>query len=79
MDFFCRLLEDIANVEKIANLKARVSMLECERERERLSALESSKANYKSEEVMHRIQQLEVALQQAHEDYKILSNGALKC
>jgi hypothetical protein len=68
------LAEEAANVERIANLKARVSMLECERERERVSALEASKVYDKSDEMMRRIQQLELALQQAHEDYKILSN-----
>ena len=73
----CRLVEEAANMERIANLKARVSMLECERERERVSALEASKAYDKSDEMMKRIQQLELALQQAHEDYKILSNGVV--
>ncbi|KAG0571852.1 hypothetical protein KC19_VG048400, partial [Ceratodon purpureus] len=69
-----RLAEEAANKERIANLKARVSMLECERERERVAALQASKVHDKNEEMMQRIQQLESALQQAHEDYKILSN-----
>lgn len=50
-------------------------MLECEREKERIAALEGAKTNDRSDEMMRRIQLLESALQQAHEDYKILSQG----
>lgn len=61
-------------MEKIANLKARVSMLECERERERVCLLEAAKKHDKSDEMLQRIQQLEMAIQQTHENYKILNN-----
>ncbi|XP_024401243.1 uncharacterized protein [Physcomitrium patens] len=69
-----RLAEEAATMEKIANLKARVSMLECERERERVCLLEAAKKHDKSDEMLQRIQQLEMAIQQTHENYKILNN-----
>ncbi|CAK9194538.1 unnamed protein product [Sphagnum troendelagicum] len=71
-----RLAEEAVNNERIANLKERVSMLECERERERMAALNASmKFNNRDrdDEMLNRIQQLESALQQAHEDYRLLS------
>ncbi len=77
----CRLAEEAVNNERIANLKERVSMLECERERERMAALSASmKFNNsdRDDEMLNRIQQLESALQQAHEDYRLLSQGFLE-
>ena len=71
-----RLAEELAvNLERIADLKARVNMLECEREREKYAALEAAKAYDRNDEMMQRVHNLEMALQQAHEDYKILSKG----
>ena len=67
-----------ANLERIADLKARVNMLECEREREKYAALEAAKAYDRNDEMMQRVHNLEMALQQAHEDYKILSKGKLE-
>jgi hypothetical protein len=71
-----RLAEEAVNNERIANLKERVSMLECERERERMAALNASMKfnnSNRDDEMLNRIQQLESALQQAHEDYRLLS------
>jgi len=65
------------NSERLANLKERVHMLESEREREQVAAFACMKSNdIRDNEMLSRIQQqLESALQQVHEDYRLLSQG----
>ncbi|CAK9197475.1 unnamed protein product [Sphagnum troendelagicum] len=68
------------NSERLANLKERVHMLESEREREQVAAFACMKSNdIRDNEMLSRIQQqLESALQQVHEDYRLLSQETMQ-
>lgn len=54
-----------------------MKLLVCESENDHISSLGVVNKFNKDNEMIHRIQQLELALQQAHENYKSLSNGII--